>query len=541
MFGTAIKKIFRKPTGQQTDDVVILYGSHSGNSEFIAKEAQKHLKKNGLSASACNMAKYEFRKLTNEKSVLIVVSTQGEGDPPDSALKFYKNLFAENAPLLTRLQFAVCALGDSSYEQFCKTGRDIDRRLEELGAVRFHQRVDCDAEFHQTASKWISEVLRKYKVSGTEVTPIQINSESQHRAHQAVVREKVRLNAGSLCETYHLVLVTGPGFHYQPGGSVGIVPQNQEELVAQILKRLDLSAEISVAYHNETVSLKELLTRHFELTSVNKKLLEDYQRLTQNKELEQLLNDEEKLPDYLHHRDLLDLITDFPFSADPVDLVAILRKLQPRYYSISSSQQKHPGEVHLIVKLVKSEKNGRVRSGACSSYLNQWIEVGRKINLQWIPNEQFRLQPNGSPMIMIGAGTGIAPFRAFLEEKESLKIPGKSWLFFGEKYREHDFFYREDWEYWIENKEMERIDLAFSRDQTEKVYVQHKIEEQKSDFYDWLLQGAHLYVCGPVAMGHDVREAICRVIQSAGEKTKPEALAFWEKMIEENRIHQDIY
>lgn len=541
MFGTAIKKIFRKPTDRQTDEVVILYGSHSGNSEFIAKEAQKYLKKSGLSATACNMAKYEFRKLTNEKSVLIVVSTQGEGDPPDSAQKFCKNLFAENAPLLTCLQFAVCALGDSSYEQFCKTGKDIDRRLEELGAVRFHQRVDCDAEFHQSASEWVSEVLRKYKVAGTEATPIQINSESQHQAHQAVVREKVRLNAGSLCETYHLVLATGPEFHYRPGDSVGIVPRNQEELVEQILERLDFPAEISVAYNNETVSLKELLTGHFELTSVSRKLLEDYQRLTQNEELAKLLNDEEKLPGYLHHHDLLDLITDFPFSANAGDLVAILRKLQPRYYSISSSLQKHPGEVHLIVKLVRSEKNGRVRFGACSSYLNQWIEVGRKINLQLIPNEQFHLQTNGSPMIMIGAGTGIAPFRAFLEEKERFEITGKSWLFFGEKYREHDFFYREEWQHWLGNKQLERIDLAFSRDQAEKVYVQHKIEEQKSDFYDWLIQGAHVYVCGPVAMGHDVREAICRVIQSAGEKTKPEALAFWEKMIEENRIHQDVY
>ncbi|MEL7588704.1 MAG: flavodoxin domain-containing protein [Prolixibacteraceae bacterium] len=541
MFGTAIKKIFRKPTDQRTGEVVILYGSHSGNSAFIAKEAQKYLKKNGLSATACNMAKYEFRKLTNEKSVLIIVSTQGEGDPPDSAQKFYNNLFAENAPLLTHLQFAVCALGDSSYEQFCKTGKDIDRRLEELGAVRFHQRVDCDAEFHQAASGWVSEVFLKCKVSETEATPAQLNTESPRQVHQAVVREKVRLNAGSLCETYHLVLATGPEFHYQPGDSVGIVPQNQEKLVEQILKRLDFPAEITVAYNNKTVSLKELLTRRFELTAVSKKLLENYQRLTQNKDLEKLLKDEEKLPDYLHHRDLLDLITDFPFSANPGDLVSVLRKLQPRYYSISSSQQKHPGEVHLIVKLIKSEKNGRVRSGACSSYLNQWIEVGQKINLQLIPNEQFYLQTNGAPMIMIGAGTGIAPFRAFLEEKESLQIAGRSWLFFGEKYQKYDFFYQEEWEHWLESKRLERIDLAFSRDQTEKVYVQHKIEEQKSDFYDWLIQGAHIYVCGSVAMGHDVRKAICGVIQSAGEKTEPEALAFWEKMIGENRIHQDLY
>ena len=541
MFGTAIRKIFRKTADKPTDEIVILYGSHSGNSEFIAKEAQKYLKKNGLSATACNMAKYEFRKLTHEKSVLIVVSTQGEGDPPDSAQKLCKNLFTENAPSLTNLKFAVCALGDSAYEHFCQTGKDIDRRLAELGAVRFHRRVDCDADFHQAASTWVSDVLGKYS-GKTQSVPVQIHTENQHRLFPATVKEKRRLNEGSLSETYLITLtVDDPEFLYQPGDTVGIFPENQAELTDQILKQLNVSPEKTIRFENKLVPLGKLLTAQLELTSISKKLLENYQELIQNPELKTLLTDEKSLHDFIRHRDLLDLLIEFPFSGDPEDLVAILRKLQPRYYSIASSQRKHPGEVHLIVKLVQSEQNGRTRLGACSSYLSHWIEVGRKINVQLVSNESFRMQTSAVPMILIAAGTGIAPFRAFLEEQEYSSSPGENWLFFGEKCRDLDFFYRHEWEYWLKNNRLNRLDLAFSRDQAEKIYVQHKIEEQADEFYQWLNRGAHVYVCGSVSMGNGVRQAICRAMQKAGKMTEEESLEYWGKLIDSNRVHQDLY
>ena len=323
MFGTAIKKIFRKPTNQPTDEIVVLYGSHSGNSEFIAKEAQKYLKNNGLSATVCDMAKYEFRRLTNEKSVLIVVSTQGEGDPPDSAQKFYKNLFAENAPLLTNLRFSVCALGDSSYEHFCQTGKDIDRRLGDLGAIRFHQRVDCDAEFHQAASGWVSDVLGKY-TGKTKSAPVQINTENLHPLYPATVKEKHWLNEGSPSETYHITLaVDDPDFCYQPGDTVGIFPENQLELTDKILKQLNVSPEKVIWFENKLVALRKLLTEQFELTAISKKLLENYQKLTQNPDLEKLLADEKKLQDYIRNHDVLDIVLEFPFSSNPEDLITV--------------------------------------------------------------------------------------------------------------------------------------------------------------------------------------------------------------------------
>ena len=541
MFGTAIKKVFRKQTDRPTDEITVLYGSHSGNSEFIAKEAQNYLKKNGLSANACNVAKYDIQRLGTEQFVLVVISTHGEGDPPDSALKFYKNLFSEHAPSLTNLQFAVCALGDSSYEQFCKTGKDIDLRLEELGAHRIHNRVDCDLEFHQAASNWVSEVLRKCKTVETEPAPIQIRTENLHQVHQAIIKEKVCLNEVASSETYHVVLSIDSDFRYQPGDSIGIVPQNQEPLVDQILKQLNFCAETTVVYHNETVLLKKLLINKFELTSISKKLIENYQQLAKSTKLASLLTDEKELHDYIRNCDVLDIITDFPLSVSPEDFISVLRTFQARHYSISSSQQKHPREVHLIVKQVQSEQKGRIRSGACSSFLNHSIEPGCQINIRLIPNEQFRIQANGTPMIMIGAGTGIAPFRAFLQEKERVKADGKSWLFFGEKYQQTDFFYKAELERWQQTGLLNHIDLAFSRSQSDKIYVQHKITEQSAEFFDWLNRGAHVYICGSVAMGRDVKQAICRVIQTVGEKTEQEALLYWEKMIDESRIHQDVY
>lgn len=541
MFGTALKKIFRKQTDKPTDEITILFGSHSGNSEFIAREAQKYLITNGLSATACNLANYEFQQLSSEKSVLIIISTQGEGDPPDAARKFHKNLFATNAPSLTNLQFAVCALGDSSYEHFCKAGKDIDKRLAELGARRFHRRADCDVEFHQAASGWVSEVLQKCKET-TESNPVKISTENLPHRYPAILKEKLRLNEGSPTETYHIVLaVDDPDFRYQPGDSVGIVPLNQKKLTEQIMKQLKISPEATVSFENKQIAFSELLTGQSELTTISKKLLESYQKLVQNPELGKLLGSEKKLQDYLRRHDLLDVISDFPFSANPEDFISILRRLQPRYYSISSSQRKHPGEVHLIVKQVESEQNGRIRSGACSSYLNHQLEVGQKITIQHIPNEHFRVQTPQTPMIMIAAGTGIAPFRAFLEEQEPGNSLGKNWLFFGEKNKDFDFFYQSEWEYWLKNKQLSRIDVAFSRDQTGKIYVQHKIAEHSNEFYQWLNWGAHVYVCGSVAMGNEVGQAIIYAIRKAGEKTMEEATTYWENLINENRVHQDLY
>ena len=544
MFASVVNKFLKKKTITHEQVITVLYGSHSGNSTFIAKEAKKYLQKHDVTLRLINMSKYNFCELENERQVLVVVSTQGEGEPPESARRFYRALFSASAPRLDRLSFAVCGLGDSSYEHFCQTGKDMDRRLEELGATRFLERVDCDVEFHQAAADWLSNVLSSYQKGTKEVSePIDLVVDDQRETFEASIREKYRLNEGSDSATYHVVLaVNHPGFSYEPGDSVSIVPQNPPALVDLVLRRLNLSSETTVTYQNETHLLKELLTNTFELTSLSKGVLTRYQLLVNHPRLEKLLNHADDLTAYLKDHDVADLFSDFPSHAEPGLLIPIFRKIQPRLYSIASSGNACPGEVHLTVKHICFSAHGRNREGACSGYLNQWLEVGAQVQIRVVPNEQFRVPKSATiPAIMIGAGTGVAPFRAFLQERSLQDQASKNWLFFGEKRQQYDFFYREDWSNWLSRNVLSRLDLAFSRDREDKIYVQHKVKQESVTFFEWLQEGAHVYICGSVAMGHEVRQAVVEVIQQQDNCSSEKATSYLQNLIDEDRWHVDVY
>ncbi len=544
MFGTTLKKIFkRQPANSQQNELTILYGSHTGNSEFIAKEAQKLFKKNGISTGVFDLARYSPQKLTHENSVLIVISTHGEGDPPDAAQKFFVNLFSDEAPSLAHLNYSVCALGDSSYEHFCKTGKDIDLRFKELGARRFYNRVDCDVEFQLTATSWISGILSTYHETNGENTDVPaLISSAPDSTFNAEVKSKYLLNEGCEPDTYHIVLsVNDESFHYKSGDSIRIVPQNSKELVEKITGYLQANPQTTVSYENKNVALEQLFREKLELTSLSKGVLERYFAFTHNKDLFDLMGNEEQLHDYLQNNDVLDLVTDFPFNGGEQELVNILRKIQPRYYSVTSALAKHPGEVHLIVKLVQAENRGRLRNGACSSYLNNWLEPGHKTEIRVVKNEQFRLPKDNSPVIMIAAGTGIAPFRAFLEEKEAGRFNGDCWLVFGEKYRQYNFFYQKEWENWGEHKLLERLDVAFSRDHHKKIYVQDKILEQATEFCNWLNRGAHIYICGSIEMGKDVKDTIQQVFEKYAENDNIKSPLTWKTLLNKGCIHEDVY
>jgi sulfite reductase (NADPH) flavoprotein alpha-component len=543
MFGTAIKNIFRKQTKSEQNAFTILYGSHSGNSEFIAKEAQKYFKKNGVATAMFDLAKYTPQKLSNEKAVLIVISTHGEGDPPDSAKNFFMNLLSDEAPVLNHLHYSVCALGDSSYEHFCKTGKDIDTRLEELGARRLFRRVDCDVDFQKAASGWISGVLSISRSTKNKTADSLLSGTGNSAGtYHAVLQQKYLMNKGSLSETYHLVLaVEDKAFYYQAGDSLCVVPQNPDKLVYGIISQLQSLPGTILIYEDKETTLRQLIQEKLELTNLSKGLLERYQKLTRNNLLQKLLNDESQLHNYMKNSDFLDLLTDFPFQGELQDLVEVFRKIQPRYYSVASATTKHPGEVHLIVKLVQAENRGRMRYGACSSYLNYRMEPGQKINIRVIKNERFHTPKDKSPVIMIASGTGIAPFRAFMEEKEAGKFEGDCWLFFGEKCRGKDFFYQKEWENWKNRKLLSRLDVAFSRDQKEKIYVQHKIKEQSEEFYTWLNNGAYVYICGSVKMGADVKRTIRNILEPPGRENDSKNTTTWEQLVNESRIREDVY
>ena len=543
MIGTAIKKIFIKNKPVQQGVITIVYGGQSGNSEFIAKEARKYFAKHKLEPKVVNMAKYNIHQLKEETFLLVIVSTHGEGEPPEAASRFYNALFSPEAMDLSRLQFAVCALGDSSYEYFCQTGKDIDRRLEELGATRFFARVDCDVEFNRAAAAWVSGVLNRYKSGVTDPkNTFQMEADKQRKTYKASITNKYQLNEGSHAATFHVELsVEDPDFSYQPGDSVSIVPQNPPHLVALLLKQMACAPETTVEWNGINFKLADLLKSKFEITALSRGVLEHYQSLAQNKQLGQLLCDEKQLHHYVKNNDVLDLITDFPGIKKPGELISVLRKIQPRLYSIASSLKKHPGEIHLLIRQVCFTVNGREREGACSCYVSQWLETGSTIDIQVVPNAQFHLpKDQNSALIMIAAGTGVAPFRAFLEKRELQKNTG-NWLFFGEKNRQYDLFYSEEWAQWLANRCLNRMDLAFSRDQEEKIYVQHKIMTHGKTFFDWLEQGAHVYICGSIKMGNEVKETIQQVIEIAGDLPEASAVRYLEKLKAEGRWHLDVY
>ncbi|MCG6190638.1 diflavin oxidoreductase [Maribellus maritimus] len=541
MLTTAIKKLFGQKKLSPTE-LTILFGGHSGNSEFIAKESFRYFKQNGINARLADMSKYNFDRLPEENFLLIIVSTHGEGEPPSTAKKFHRKLFADDTPDLKNISFSVCGLGDSSYEKFCQTGKEIDQRLEELGASRFLERVDCDVEFNQTAAQWVSTFLGKYRSGKPKNIAANIQRNNNNEYFGAIVKNRYALDKTAEPLVYHLVLsVDDKNFVYHPGDSVSIVPQNPAELVNTLIKKLGSTPENQVTYKNKIYTLEELLTKKIEITTISKRLLESYLKISKNPELKKLLCDEKEFRNYLETSDVIDLLTDFPWKGNLDELTDIFRPIQPRLYSVASSIKSTPGELHLMIKLICLQVRKRTHMGACSSYLNQWIKPGTRIKLKVIPNKAFRLPQHNQALIMIGAGTGIAPFRAFMQELDAENRNNPAWLIFGEKYAHRNFFYQEEWQDLFNKNTLTRFDVAFSRDSAKKIYVQHQLEKHALLFYEWLENGANVYVCGSVKMGHDVRKAAISCLSEVLQLGKEKATVYLEKLEEDNRWHEDLY
>jgi sulfite reductase (NADPH) flavoprotein alpha-component len=543
MFKTAIHKLFtgsKKLNAQSWSEVTVLYGGKSGNSEFVAKETGRHFLEHGMKTVVLNMSKYNIDRLSEEKLLLIVVSTHGEGEPPPAAAGFYRKLMSRSINL-SHLEYAVCALGDSSYEFFCQTGKDIDKRLEELGALRLYQRMDCDVNFEETAGNWISAVLKqRLSLKGTEEIKIEASGHIQY--HEAIIKQKYAINEGSSDPVFHLILKVDPGqVTYLPGDNIGILPLNPPELVQEIIRFLNFSTDQPVTIEGEEIKLADLLGSRFEITTLSKDMLIKYQELTGDELLDDLIKNEQELYSYYHNRDLLDLLHDFRGTFTPEDLISALHPLRPRYYSIASSQSVSPEEIHLTVKLVKFDLASRIRQGACSTYLINGLDRGAVIRFHLVPAKQFRLpKSNNIPLILIAAGTGIAPFRAFLQER-ALSSSGQIWLIFGEKHEKYDFLYKKELQSWYEQKIITKLDFAFSRDHVQKKYVQNVITEKRKEFLAWLDAGASFYVCGSVKMGKGVRQAINCLFETPLQTSLFGSSQFIDQLIEQGRYFEDLY
>ncbi|CAA9892286.1 sulfite reductase, alpha subunit, flavoprotein [Candidatus Methylobacter favarea] len=538
-------------------EITILVGSQTGNSEALAEQTHQLAASRGLRSVIKKMGDYKLPQLKTEKNLLVIVSTHGEGEPPDNARAMHEYLFSKRAPSLKQAHFAVLGLGDSSYEFFCKMGIDFDRRLEELGATRIYQRVDCDVDYEHAAEAWMEGALGEL-AARTEVkpqltaVPLPSFSAAKHSLYTrknpfpAVLLEDIVLNgSGSIKETHHLELsLEGSGLTYEPGDAVGIYPANAPDVIAELLQTLHFSGDTQVKVDGSDITLYDALYRHYEATLITRPMMQKYSALAKNPKLDQLLGDNSKkeLNDYLYGREIIDLAVDFPAdNLSPQAFVECLRKLPPRLYSIASSLKQHPNEVHLTVAAVRYQSYGRERKGVCSTFLADRIAEDGAIPVYIDHNNNFKLPADASaPIIMIGPGTGIAPFRAFVEEREAIGATGKSWLFFGDQHFMTDFLYQAEWLQYLKNGVLTRMDVAFSRDQEHKVYVQHLMLEHGRDLYAWLQEGAHIYVCGDEKrMAHDVHAALLKIVASEGGLGREEE--YIATLQKEKRYQRDVY
>ena len=537
--------------------ITILVGSQTGNSEALAEQTHQLAASRGLRTVIKKMGDYKLPQLKTEKNLLVIVGTYGEGDPPDNAREMYEYLFSKRAPALKQAHYAVLGLGDSSYEFFCKMGVDFDRRLEELGATRMYQRVDCDVDFEATAEAWMDAVLSelasrvetKPQSAGLTLPSLTASNSSVYSRKNpfpAVLLENIVLNGrGSIKETHHVELsLEGSGLSYEPGDALGIYPANAPDVVDDLLQALHFKDEEQVSIDGKDITIHNAIFRHYEVTTITRPMMQKYALLAKNKNLDQLLNDNHKkeLNDYLYGREIVDLITDFPSeNLSPQAFVECLRKLPPRLYSIASSLKQHPGEVHLTVAAVRYQSHGRNRKGVGSTFLADRIGEETTIPVYIDRNNNFKLPADPStPIIMIGPGTGIAPFRAFVEEREAIGASGKNWLFFGDQHFETDFLYQTEWLRYLKNGVLTRMNVAFSRDQTQKVYVQHLMAEHGKELYAWLQEGAYLYVCGDEKrMARDVHEALLKIVASERKMNHEEE--YIANLQKEKRYQRDVY
>jgi sulfite reductase (NADPH) flavoprotein alpha-component len=542
-------------------DVTVLFGSQTGNCQRLAKGMSLKLEEKGFNVTLSSMNNFKSNSLKQVKNLLILVSTHGEGDAPDNALPFYEFLHSKRAPQLKDLQYSVLALGDTSYEFYCQTGKDFDKRLEELGGNRLTPRIDCDVDYDESAAEWIDNVLASLSASesvvvtgaGTAAMSGIVAEESAYsrtNPFQAEVLENLDLNGrGSERETRHLELsLEGSQLQYEPGDCVGIFPENNSNLVDELIQHMSWKPDepVPINKKGEERSLREALLSHLEITTLTKPLLEQAAKLTPDKGLHELLEPghEQELRTYLEDRDLLDLMQDFsPWDASAREFVSILRKLPHRLYSIASSSKANPDEVHLTIRSVRYKTNGRQRYGVCSTQVAERLKSGDTLPIYIHQNPNFKLPTDPeTPIIMIGPGTGVAPFRAFIEERAETSAEGKNWLFYGDQHFLTDFLYQLDFQRWVKEGVLTRMDVAFSRDTDKKVYVQHRILEKSRELYQWLVDGAYVYICGDEKhMAHDVHNTLIKVIEQEGGKSNEEAVAYLADMQQQKRYQRDVY
>ncbi|SDT57202.1 sulfite reductase (NADPH) flavoprotein alpha-component [Bradyrhizobium canariense] len=524
--------------------LTILYASESGNARGLAIAAGKAAARLGLEPHVVDMANIKVAEAAKTKHLLVIASTWGEGEPPQRATDFYDSLMAPTAPRFDGVRYAVLALGDRAYaslDNFCRTGRSLDARLAELGGMRLADRSDCDADYEVQAGSWIRSRLAELTSSDVqvEVAPYLADSKPVGRAYpfEAEIREKVNLNGShsTVC-TYQITLALDEsGILYEPGDSIGILPRNDPELIEEMLNVVGISAN---------PALREAMRTYYDITALTVPQIEAYARLSGDQALATLAADEERAAEFLSGgRQLIDLLTAAPRKLNSEQFTGLLRRLQPRLYSIASSSKATPGQVDLLIAAVDYQAYGRRRKGVASMDVAERCRVGDRLRIYLHSNPYFRLPSDPSrSIIMIGPGTGVAPFRAFMQERDATGARGKNWLFFGNQHRADDFLYESEWTALQRRGVLSRLDVAFSRDQPQKIYVQDRMWEARRDLYAWVQEGAAIYVCGNAhGMAPDVNGMLLKIAIDQGKLDDAGAQAWLDNLRREARYLRDVY
>ena len=535
--------------------LTIWYGSETGNGRGVAERLAEAARARGYSVDLASLADVQPRRINRVGLLLLVVSTHGEGDPPEEAEAFHRFITGERAPELHELRYAVCALGDSSYPDFCQTGRDLDQRLAALGASRLLERVDCDVDFETRETPWREQVLEAVRpLLESESAPPRLEvvrepaGPSRHDRGNPFAAELLECApltvAPSNKRVAHLaVSLEGSGLSWQPGDSLGMWPRNDERLVDEIIDIIGADGDTPVERDDRQYPLATWLGEHLELTQVVRPFVEAWARLSGAGELSELLDDRDRLAAWCRTRQVADVLREHPAEVQAGDLVAALRRIAPRLYSIASSPLTADDELCLTVKLEGGERDGRLRAGAASWQLLEGAAPGDRLPVYIEANQRFRLPEDAdTPIVMIGPGTGVAPFRAFVEHRRARGDGGSNWLFFGEQHRRTDFLYQLEWQRYLRDGLLDRLSVAFSRDQADKLYVQDRLREAGAEVYAWLEAGAHVYICGSgQGMAAGVHQALIDVIGAHGGCSADRAAEYLDAMKTDRRYQKDVY
>ena len=543
-------------------EATVLSGSQTGNAKSVADKLAAKLTDMGVKVNRHALVEYKSKNIATEHLVFLVTSTQGEGEPPEEAVPLYKLLNSKKSPDLSKLEFAVLGLGDSSYTNFCQAGKDFDRRFEELGGKRIADRCDADLNYHDAADAWIEQIVKVMEgrkpsaatsvggvVSSGATATTAADTYNKKNPFPAALLTNLKITARQAeKDVRHIELdLTGSGLQYSPGDALGVWCENDPALADEILTSLGIESDSAVVVGDKTLDIRTALITAFELTQATPGLVKEYAEASGNEALRAIVSDDSALRPFLQSTPLVDIICKYPVKERGVisaqAFADMLRPISPRLYSIASSPAEVGEEVHLTVGVVRFEHDGKARAGAASSYLADRVPEDETVKVFVERNSGFHLPDDPSvPIIMIGSGTGIAPFRSFVQQRAADEAEGRNWLIFGNQHFAYDFLYQAEWQQFAKDGFLHRYDFAWSRDQEYKIYVQDKIRENAAEFWKWLEDGAYIYVCGDAArMAKDVDKAILDVIREAGKLSDDDAEEYITSLREDKRYRRDVY